>query len=545
MTIYTRRAALKLGGLAGGSLLGRRGFGDRHHGLIAARQASAKPDQADAFTATEQLSRPTDRSATLSVAPAIDMEAYVEHGPAAEDLAQRTPTINLAAGQPAQILIDGLESDSPVHYRLRYRQGGAGDFAVGTVHRFHTQRATGKAFVFAVQADSHLGTAKHCDPALYTRTLQHIASYQPDLFIDLGDTFRATKLKDPTRQAITKLYLNQRGFLGQVAHSAPLFLVNGNHEMEWGWLLDGSPDSVPAMSAAERRAWYPQPEPDAFYSGSQEQMDQAGSVQDYYAWHWGDALFVVIDPYWHTLVDPGGAGLDKVTGDDSPKDPWAWTLGEAQYRWFKRTLEDSSARYKFVFHHHVLGACRGGVEWADFYEWGGRDRNGADTFAVHRPGWEAPIHQLMVMHGVTIFFQGHDHVFVRQERDGIVYQTVPMAADPTYSAYNSDAFHSGEILPNAGHLRVAVAPEGVTVDYIRSFLPADETDGHMDGEIAFSYRVSGAGSGPVPSTATATAASPTPATSPTVPPSAKPSPTASEAPPAGRLYLPQLLTDHR
>ena len=73
-----------------------------------------------------------------------------------------------------------------------------------------------------------------------------------------------------------------------------------------------------------------------------------------------------------------------------------------------------------------------------------------------------------------------------------------MPADPTYTAYNSDAFLSGDKLPNAGHLRVRVAPELVTVDYIRSFLPADEVDGHRDGEVAFTYTISGGGAMPTP-----------------------------------------------
>ncbi len=543
MTLFSRRQALKLGGLAGSLLLGpgrllRQGSG------AAARQA--RPDQASPFLATEILSRPTDRSVTLSVVPEVDLELYVEHGPAADRYERQTAPQLLRGGVPAGLLVDGLAADSPVHYRLRYRQGSAGAFLAGPARRFHTQRAPGQSFVFAVQADSHLGTAKHCDPALYTRTLQHIAAYQPDLLIDLGDTFRATKLKEPSRQAITRLYQNQREYLGLAAHSSPLFLVNGNHEMEWGWLLDASAESVPVLSALARKAWYPQPEPDAFYSGNEEALPQIGLPQDYYAWHWGDALFVVIDPYWHTPVDPGGAGVDKVTGDDSPKDPWAWTLGEAQYRWFKRTLEDSGARYKFVFHHHVLGACRGGIEWADYYEWGGRERNGADSFARHRPGWELPIHPLMVKHGVTLFFQGHDHVFVRQERDGIVYQTLPMAADPTYSAYNSDAFHSGVILPNAGHLRVAVAPDGVTVDYIRSVLPQDENEERRDGTVAHSYRLPASGAPPLtqpPPTRAATAAPPASPTAP-VPTATATTAAPSPTPAARELYLPRLGGGH-
>ena len=38
------------------------------------------------------------------------------------------------------------------------------------------------------------------------------------------------------------------------------------------------------------------------------------------------------------------------------RDWWALTLGDAQYHWFKRTLETSKAKYKFVFAHHVMGS---------------------------------------------------------------------------------------------------------------------------------------------------------------------------------------------
>jgi len=83
---------------------------------------------------------------------------------------------------------------------------------------------------------------------------------------------------------------------------------------------------------------------------------------------------------------------------------------------------------------------------------------------------------------VTIFFQGHDHIFVRQELDGVVYQTLPEPANPFYSWENADAYQSGDKFPNSGHVRVTVAPDGVTVDYVRSYL--DKPD-----EIAFTYTV--------------------------------------------------------
>ena len=95
----------------------------------------------------------------------------------------------------------------------------------------------------------------------------------------------------------------------------------------------------------------------------------------------------------------------------------------------------------------------------------------------------------MAKHGVTIFFQGHDHLFARQERDGIVYQEVPMPADQGYVAYNEDRYGSGVKLPNSGHLRVTVSPEQVKVDYVRSFLSQDETAQQKTGDIAHSYTI--------------------------------------------------------
>ncbi len=90
-------------------------------------------------------------------------------------------------------------------------------------------------------------------------------------------------------------------------------------------------------------------------------------------------------------------------------------------------------------------------------------------FTERRPGWELPVHQLMAKPGVTFFFQGHDHLFARQERDGIVYQKVPMPADQDYVAYNKDRYESRVKLLNSGHLRVTVSPENVNVDYVRGF----------------------------------------------------------------------------
>ncbi len=254
----------------------------------------------------------------------------------------------------------------------------------------------------------------------------------------IGDDFSVGTLKTVNSDTVTQLYVNQRRSLGLVG--APVFLVNGNHEQASLANLDGTPDNVAVWAQTARNAYYPQPAPDAFYTGDTEPVEHIGLLRDYYAFTWGDALFVVIDPYWHspqTVDNPFGVDRDQKT----KRDMWNITLGETQYEWFKRTLETSTAKYKFVFAHHVNGTGRGGTELAYTYEWG--DVAG---FAVHRPGWGKPIHQLMADNGVTIFFHGHDHLFVKQDLDGIVYQEVPQ---PSYASYGKTGSAGSTGMPTA------------------------------------------------------------------------------------------------
>jgi len=100
--------------------------------------------------------------------------------------------------------------------------------------------------------------------------------------------------------------------------------------------------------------------------------------EDYYAWQWGDAQFIVLDPFWFTQQQRGR------------KDNWSRTLGSNQYQWLKGTLEASNAKFIFMFIHHLVGGaneqCRGGAEAAPWYEWGGGNPDGTDGCARNRPG---------------------------------------------------------------------------------------------------------------------------------------------------------------
>lgn len=436
------------------------------------------------------LGRPTDRTITLSALSATEIEARVEYGIQPQPGPAATDVRILKAGVPAEFELGPLQPDTPYTYRLLTRAPGQSVFRPEPAAAFHTQRRAGSTFVFAIQGDSHPEReGVMFSPRLYEQTLRNVARDAPDFYITLGDDFSTERLIERhalSQAAVDQVYVRQRLFLSPLGRSSPLFLVNGNHEQAARCNLDGTPDNVAVLAGRARTRFFPLPAPNAFYTGDTEEIRDVGLPRDYYAWTWGDALFVVIDPYWHSPV-----AVDNVPGGKpNRRDPWAATLGDSQYRWLKETLENSRATYKFVFAHHVLGTGRGGIEEAGLFEWGGKNRRGVDEFIRRRPGWELPIHPLMAKNGVTLFFQGHDHLYAHQQLDGVVYQSCPNPADPTCQAFNRASYLSGEILPNSGHLRVTVAPDGVRVEYVRAALPADEPAGAANGSIAHSYRIS-------------------------------------------------------
>jgi hypothetical protein len=446
------------------------------------------PDFDSLFSASELLTRPTNTSVMVSLVPKVPLEIYVLYGISRGEYTCQTPSVPGNTGLAWNITLQGLLPDTEYYYRVCYREPGSNGYQSGAEHTFHTQRSPGSTFTFGIQADSHPEREKQMfNSTLYERTLDNVAQDQPDFYITLGDDFSIDPLieNDQLSQAsVDAVYLNQRNYLGGVGSDSPIFLVNGNHEEGARYMLDGTPDNAAVYAGTSRMKFFPQPVPGGFYTGDSEAVEYVGLPGDYYAWTWGDALFVVIDPYWHT---PGI--VDHVPGEDATikRDPWVTTLGEAQYQWFKNTLEESEAPYKFVFAHHVQGTGRGGIENAGLYEWGGNKPKGGFEFDTKRPGWELPIHQLMAENGVTAFFQGHDHLFAQQELDGVTYQEVPLPADPTYSTFNANAYRSGTTRPNSGYLRVTVSPRNATVDYVKSYLPGKMTASENNGMVGYSY----------------------------------------------------------
>lgn len=419
------------------------------------------------------LGRPEAGSVTASVLSYSDADGFIAYGTEPGKLTAKTSARAFKNGEPAEIVLPSLQPDTRYYYQLCLGKSASPEYS------FRTAKPPGKAFTFTITADSHLDS--NTDPDLYQNTLANALADKPDFHIDLGDTFMSEKHEN--REAAARQYLAQRFYLGQICSSAPLFFTLGNHDGE-------SPrgrgdDGLAVWSNLTRKRFFPNPVPDKFYSGDGFQQPEAGLLQDYYAWEWGDALFVVLDPFWFTQKGHG-------RGDN-----WKRSLGIEQYQWLKRTLEASRAKFKFVFIHHLVGGaddqCRGGAEAAPLYEWGGKNPDGTDGFAQNRPGWPAPVHELLKQNHVSIVFHGHDHLYAKQDLDGIVYQEVPQPGCPGDGKAPRSAaeygYAGGTILGSSGHMRVSVAPEKVKVDYVRSVLPKDESGPLKNGAVADHYEL--------------------------------------------------------
>lgn len=419
------------------------------------------------------LGRPAATSVVVSVLWNADLAANLTVTPAGGlDPAISRP-LALKGGDPLHARIEGLRPDVRYEYVVSSAADGKRLLPTDGPGSFRTARPPGASFTFTMQADSHLDAG--CSGDLYRRTLANVASDGPDFHFDLGDTFMTDK--HPSRDSAARHYAAQRMYFGLIGHRTPWLMVLGNHDGE-------SPDKdldLSLWSHELRTKLFANPVPDAFYSGNGTPHPQAGLLQNYYAFTWGDALFVALDPYWSSTTSRGG------------RNPWGMTLGDVQYRWLATTLRRSSAKYKFVFIHQLTGsyhrAGRGGAEAAAFCEWGGRDLDGQEAFARRRPSWEAPIHRLLVDNGATAVFHGHDHFYARQEKDGVVYQLVPQPARPNdrFDHAEEYGYRDGDFIPSSGHLRVRVTPESATVEYVRAAVADGRRNAVVNGSVAAVY----------------------------------------------------------
>jgi hypothetical protein len=188
---------------------------------------------------------------------------------------------------------------------MQYHIPGETDWVDRSEHSFMTQRAEGSTFTFSVTSDSHAQLNTQLANAMTNINNEH-----PDFEIDLGDTFYVDSTT--SQSAVNNKYLAYRepSYFDKIGGSVPIFLSSGNHENEEGWNFDDT-FSIALASIQARKAYYPTPINGGFYTGNTDTLAAIDAAtygdqyrEDYYAWTWGDALFVVIDPFQYTMNLP-------------------------------------------------------------------------------------------------------------------------------------------------------------------------------------------------------------------------------------------------
>jgi Calcineurin-like phosphoesterase len=402
--------------------------------------ATAKEAQAATLSVVAILKVLTDPTkATFTVKSNGSSKAYIEYGYEIGKYGFKSAAVSLKANVGQDVTLTKLSAGAKIFYRLRYAKSGSSTYLARPASTFTLPTAFNKS-VFAVQADPHMDENSSAD--VYNGTLSQIVKSSPAFLVDLGDIFMVDKLADKSEKNIRARYELMKGYYAKLG-SIPLKIVLGNHDGELGYS---------SFNTKKYRAEY---------------FPEQTSELTYFSFKGPDQLHICLDPFTFTTASP-------------KTDGWQWSLGKTQYDWLRSTLEQSTEKHKFVYIHHLLvgdAQSRGGVEIARRNEWGGANSDGTPGFEKNRPGWYKPVHELLVEHNVSFVFKGHDHLYVKQELDGIVYQTLPQPShpgdkvDPTQYGYLS-----GKTVGGSGFLRVTTAGATAKVEFVK-----------FDGSIADSY----------------------------------------------------------
>jgi len=472
------------------------------------------------FSALPVVGRVTDRGAVVNLVSAANLattlRARVRWAPAAEGLgpnAQVSPAASVSGPwEKLELPLSGLSANTRYCYRAEYETAEEPEVwrEIEETGEFRSQRGAGEAFDFSVIADAHWGE-REFDFDLESVwgyngracLAQILADGESDFCVDLGDSAYLARITSEA-QAL-RHYAEYRRVLAPLLARMPLYYVLGNHEQEAGFFQHGDGGAISMSEFGNhlepdeyhqkwgthaRLTFIPNPRGDTYPQGGEgapgcdSSADWgAGSdpwndgerahLQNFYAWSWGDALFVVLDPFRYTL--PGQFVYTTA--------PQQWALGETQMRWLEETLAASQHRWKFVFAHHLVGGGLIGIDGSGIDEGNGRAYGrGSGVEAGRMETEQAVVHRLMQQHRVQFFVYGHDHCFCHSVLDDIHYLS---CGRPSYLSLwfnNGGILDSyGDVLKRGGdrpwtralytvlgYTRFHVSPEEVRMEWVRT-----------------------------------------------------------------------------
>ncbi len=305
---------------------------------------------------------------------------------------------------------------------------------------FITRRPARQPFTFAVMTDAHVSPVYPDRSNVLRLCADAVAANKPDFVLHLGDNIHTVGsghggyALEENHPNVFYIYFRQ--VLGNLQSQGAQFVLNGNWEGENGW----HPQPNRAWAKNARMLFTPGPDDKTF--------PQGGSAdQDYYAFTWGGALFVVLNVTGYNSIDHC-----HTTGPGKADD---WTLGKKQMAWLEKTLAASKEQWKFIFTHHAVGGNGGDEVNSRYGRGGGRAAN---------VGEQAKVHALMKKYGVEAFFYAHDHVFTDMQVDGIHYICNGSTGAPWKFTTEETGYEN--YIPDSGFTIVNVDADKTTVRYV-------------------------------------------------------------------------------
>ncbi len=372
------------------------------------------------------VSKVTSTSAVVVVKTDITSDVIIDYGSASGVYsASRTGS---ALGRH-QVLLDGMAPSSTVYYRVTVTaSGNPVDSLTLAEAGFSTAKAPGVPFSFGVVGDNRPPwTSPIAQPAVWQTIVGQMSAENIDFVLHSGDIiYGATS--DTAGQNEEK-YDVFFGITSLLTAGTPLYTVPGNHER---------------LESPTNRQGYER----EFTLPVNNGVDAATDGEEYYSLDYGDTHFIFL-----CTELPGESPL----------------IINNQKAWLEADLAASSKPWKVVILHRPLFSQGHPADpWIDPADISGRNNRDA-------------IHGLFKQYGVDVVFQGHDHFYLHQVRDGIQYVVSGGGGSPLYDLpafgpgdiYGARAYHHVKVDETAGSLSInAIDAAGVTLESFTLGMPS-------------------------------------------------------------------------
>ncbi len=414
---------------------------------LAAADSTAGPGVEPGLLLPPLLTRPTGTSIRISAVNNQAGEAAVElRKEGLPDWTRPQPALKIPAHDFLDWNVKDLSPATRYDYRILLKQGSDESFRQVAMGGFRTQRKGPSSYTAVLMTDPHTGSfPPGSSPVLILdRVVQNATRAKAEFVLDLGDNAAWPGSREFPQQnsaGALSAYARYRRQIGPLSMNSPHFAILGNWSGESGKFPEKSIQTV----AAVRRTLLPGPNHQTYPQGGSE-------GEDYYAFTWGDALYVMLNIQTYSIPsDP--SRFPSLMSDVNRIEEW--TLGEKQMSWFETTLKNATERFRFVCMHHPGGGNAGDPLNTGYGRGGARAAN---------TGEQTRIQSLMKKHKVQVFFYGHDHVFVDDVVDGIHY-TLPGSCGAPWKFTKAETGYE-RFWPDSGHAQLDVTPEKATVTFI-------------------------------------------------------------------------------